>query len=78
MATNKTKVQETAVEEVAKKQDVKPVESTYTALELANNHKIFNVSKEIVVVALRLAKKETATFEEAKKIIDKFKNKEVK
>lgn len=53
-------------------------ESVYTAEELADNHKVFNTYREIVVVALRSAGKKTATFSEAKNIIDKFKNKEVK
>lgn len=52
--------------------------SVYTAEELAANHKAFHTSREIVEVALRLAGKETATFAEAKAIIEKFKNKEVK
>ena len=56
----------------------KTAESVYSAADLAANHKAFNTSREIVVVALRLAGKETATFQEAKTIIDKFKNKEVK
>ena len=54
------------------------VESVYTAAELAENYKALQAPREIVVVALRLAGKETATFKEAKNIIDKFKNKEVK
>lgn len=61
------------------KENVAPVNaSVYTAEELAENHKVFKTSREIVVVALRLAGKKTATFQEAKTIIDKFKNKEVK
>lgn len=55
-----------------------PVESVYTAEELAGNHKIFHTSHEIVVIALRLAGKKTATLAEATSIIEKFKNKEVK
>lgn len=53
-------------------------ESVYTAEELANNHKALGTSYEIAAVALRLAGKKAATFTEAKKIIDKFKTKEVK
>lgn len=53
-------------------------ESVYTAAELAENHKVFNTSYEIVAVALRIAGKEAATFTEAKSIIEKFKSKEVK
>ena len=53
-------------------------ESVYTAEELIQNHKVFNTSREIVEVALRLAGKKSATFTEAKAVIDKFKNKEVK
>lgn len=57
----------------------KPIaESIYTADELADNCKVFKTSREIVAVALRLAGKETATLTEAKIIVEKFKNKEVK
>lgn len=55
-----------------------PVESVYTAEELVQNYKVFKTSREVVEVALRLAGKQTATFTEAKTIIEKFKNKEVK
>lgn len=53
-------------------------ESVYTIAELADNHKVFGTFREIVTVALRGAGKETFTFTEAKNIIEKFKNKEVK
>lgn len=53
-------------------------ESVYTAAELIDNHKVFNTSREIVAVALRLAGVKSATFTDAKNIIEKFKNKEVK
>ena len=53
-------------------------ESIYTAEELASNHKLFKTSYEIVAVALRKAGKKAATFSEAKKIIENFKNREVK
>ena len=76
MAT-KTKATE-VVNEAPEVKAAAPTESVYTAEELANNHKTFNTYREIVVVALRLAGKETATFAEAKTIIEKFKNKEVK
>lgn len=55
-----------------------PVESVYSASELAANHKIFGVNRDIVVVALRKAGKDFATVTEAKAIIDKFKKREVK
>jgi hypothetical protein len=74
----KAKTQEVAVENAAAQVAAPAAESVYTAAELADNHKAFQTSKEIVVVALRLAGKQTATFKEAKIIIDKFKNKEVK
>ena len=67
MATSKTK---TAV-----KAENQTPESVYTAKELADNHKLFGTFREIVVVALRLAGKETFTLSEAKEIIEKFKNK---
>ena len=53
-------------------------ESVYSADDLIANHRAFKTSKEIVTVALRQAGIKTATFAEAKIIIDKFKNKEVK
>lgn len=53
-------------------------ESIYTAEELAQNHKFFKTSYEIVAVALRMAGKKAATITEAKDIIEKFKNREVK
>ena len=78
MAKNKEKATE-AVAVEAKIETVKPVvESVYSAVELANNHKIFNTYREIVVVALAKAGKDQATISEAKKIIEDFKNKEVK
>jgi len=75
MASNKEKAAEPAVENLA---EIKPAESIYTAAELAGNYKAFGTYREIVVVALRLAGKEQATFPEAKRIIENFKNKEVK
>ena len=53
-------------------------ESVYTAQELAQNHKFFKTSYEIVDVALRMAGKQAATISEAKNIIENFKNREVK
>ena len=77
MASNEKK----AASEVVKETPVAQVmvkESVYTAEELAKQHKVFKTSYEIVTVALRLAGKKEATFSEAKKIIDNFKNREVK
>lgn len=59
-------------------EQTKSNESIYTAEELAQNCKLFNTSYEIVAVALRKAGKKAASFSEAKKIIETFKNKEVK
>ena len=53
-------------------------ESVSTAEDLAQNHKFFNTSYEIVAVALQMAGKKAATVTEARNIIEKFKNKEVK
>lgn len=79
MANNSTKTKPTEDVEIAPVKASKPVaESVYTAKELADNHKVFGTFREIVVVALRSAGKETATFSEAKKIIENFKTKEVK
>ena len=73
MANKATKKQPTDVVENAPAQ-----ESTYTIAELADNHKVFGTFREIVIVALRNAGKTDYTFAEAKKIIENFKNKEVK
>ena len=72
--TNKPK--EAPAEKVAPAK-VAPV-SVYSAAELAENHKVFKTSREIVEIALRMAGKKSATLAEAKAIIEKFKNKEVK
>lgn len=77
MASNKKEVASEAVKET-------PIvhkhvnESVYTAEELAQNHKFFKTSYEIVKVALHTAGKNSATVTEAKNIIEKFKNREVK
>lgn len=55
-----------------------PAESVYSVSELADNHNLFGVNREIVVVALQKAGKTAATFAEAKLIVDKFKKREVK
>ena len=74
MASNVTKTKSTApVEKTAVKAENRASESVYTAKELADNHKVFGTYREIVVVALRVAGKETATFSEAKSIIENFK-----
>lgn len=79
MASNTRKTTDTAANELNTEVTTSaPAESVYAAAELAKNHKAFNTSYEIVDVALRLAGKEEATFAEAKNIIEKFKNKEVK
>lgn len=53
------------------------VESVYSAEELIKNHSVFKVSREIVVVALKMANVEAATFAEAKAIIENFKNRRI-
>lgn len=54
-----------------------PAESVYSAAELAANHKMFGVNRDIVVVALQKAGKPFASVSEAKAIIDKFKSRKV-
>lgn len=74
MATKKNaEAEEFSVQKTPQEQ-----ESVYTAEQLAGAHDVFGVRREIVVVALRLAGKKEATVSEAKAIIEKFKNKEVK
>lgn len=75
MASSKRKLTDEQ-EAVAQTQD--PAESVYTAAELVKNHRVLNTSHAIVTVALRLAGVKEATVTEAKKIIEEFKNKEVK
>ena len=65
----------TTKNKTTEKAENQALESVYTAAELADNHKLFGTFREIVVVALRLAGKETATLTEATEIIEKFKNK---
>lgn len=62
----------------AKAPEAKAPESEYPTRELIAGHKAFGVPKEIAAVALKLKGIEQATFAEAKKIIDEFKNREVK
>lgn len=54
-------------------------ESIYDLEELAQySQQVFHVSKECLTSAFLEAKKECATLPEAKKIVEKFLNKEVK
>lgn len=77
MATNNNKpVTEAPTKEPKAK--AKPVESVYTAEELAKAHNTFGTSYAIVATALQLAGKDRATISEAKEIIEKFKKQEVK
>ena len=81
MASNKTVAAEEKVVETPIKKPAAPAPvqaRVYTAAELADNYRAFNTTREIVVVARRKAGKETATLAEAKTIIEKFKNREVK
>lgn len=76
MASAKNHAVESANEPV-KEASAKPVESIYSAEELIENHSVFRVAREIVVVALKKANKEFATYAEAKEIIDNFKNRRI-
>ena len=77
MAEKKAKRTEAVEEAPVVATEAPPQESVYTAAELADNYKVFGTFREIVVVALRKAGVETATFSEAKRIIQNFKTKEV-
>ena len=75
-----TKAEEiTASEKVDTKADqtVKVPESTYPISEFVENAEKFDTDKIVVKTALDLAKKTEYTLDEAKKIIEEFKNKEV-
>lgn len=79
MATPKTTAKEETTQEAVKPTTkTKTVASVYTTEQLINNYKAFNTSKEIVKVALKLSGKDRITFDEAKRIVDAFRNKEVK
>lgn len=71
----KTKAEETVKEPVV--EAPAKAESIYTAEELIKNHSAFKTSREIVVVALKKAKKDAATYAEAKVIIENFKNRRI-
>ena len=75
MAGAKPKAKE-VVKEQATEAPAK-VESVYSTEELVKNYSAFNASREIVAVALKQAKKESATYEEAKAIIEKFKTRRI-
>lgn len=67
-----------AKQEVVKAK-AEPVESVYTAEELAQNAKqIFGTRKECVAAALKVAKLNECTVSKAKEIVKEFLNKEVK
>lgn len=59
-------------------QPPKTAESIYDADYLAKNHKALGASFCIVSAALKLAGKDKATLKDAQKIVNDFKNKEVK
>lgn len=52
-------------------------ESVYTAKELVEGYRAFKCNRDLVEVALKLAHVDSATFSEARKIVEKFMNKEV-
>ncbi len=54
------------------KSDIKPV---YTITQLADGYKTFGTTRAIVECALKLAGKDSFTIDEARKIINAFKNK---
>ena len=54
-----------------------PAKDVYTVDEIIEGYTAFGTSKEIVTVAIKLSGIKSATFDEAKKLIDDFKNKEV-
>lgn len=73
------KATETVAVEVAEQPEKRPVsESVYFIPELVEQHKFFSTSKELVYVALKLSGMDKFTVKEARKIIEAYKNKEVK
>ncbi len=66
---------EKAAENTIKKASPKKPEAVYTVSQLAEGHKAFDTSRAIVECALKLSKKEIFTMDEARKIVDTFKNK---
>lgn len=69
---------EAIVQETTETQEPKTEESVYSIDQLINGYKAFRCNRDLVVVALKLNGKDTMTFSEAERIIEDFKNKEVK
>lgn len=76
MANNSNNTKQTT-KTVAKVTNV-AVESTYTLAEFVKASKKLNASPDIVTAAFKCAGIEKATLEEAKRIVNTFKLKEVK
>lgn len=53
-------------------------ESTYSVEQLISEYKAFKCNRDLVVVALRLHGNADLNFSEAERIIEEFKNKEVR
>lgn len=53
-------------------------ENVYTLAQLVQGHRSLNAPRELVSVALRLAGKESFTLSQAREIVNRFKDKEVK
>ena len=77
---------EERIEKVEKKTETKSQskqkqvqESLYTVQEFAkNSKKLFGVQREVVVTAFKMLNKQRATLSEAKEIVKKFMEKEIK
>jgi len=57
------------------KTDVKNPAPVYSVAQLADGFRAFKTSRAIVEAALKLAHKDCFTMDEARKIVDNFKNK---
>lgn len=82
MAAEKTAEKKVSSAESAEKSELKkkklPVESVYSAEELADSAKnMFHTRKECVLAALEAAEKKECTVSEAKKMVEAFLKREV-
>lgn len=74
--TNKRKLN--AEEPVIQVETPATQEPTHSVAQLINEYAAFHCNRDLVVVALKLSGKEEMTFSEAERIIEDFKNKEVR
>ncbi len=71
----KTETAEIKAPAVAKKPLSGTAKPVYTVAQLVDGYKAFGTTRAVVECALKLSKKDSFTIDEARKIINAFKNK---